>query len=564
MNEAPADGDRFPLPLRVAVLYAIAGGLWVFATDRVVELLFPTSVAMAQTVKGVLFVGGSALLIFTLVSRELRTRNRTERALGRTRRAHGHLSRRMETLVVSAPVAIVELDASGRIVTWNPAAERLFGWAEEDVIGREPPIIPADRRREFEDLRIRALGGASVEDVETLRLHRDGHEIPVALSVAPVGDGDAESTIAVLVDLTVRKRLEAQLMEAQRMETLGLLASGLAHDLNNMLTAILVHVDLAVMSESGRLGPRAVQDIRLAATCAAGLTDRLLTLSRRRGGQPVDVDLTSTIEGLKELLARLLGDRAGLAVDLPDHPVVVRANRGQIEQVLLNLVTNARDALPDGGQVCIALDGDPEGRARLVVSDDGPGIDPELAEEVFQPFFTTKDGDRNTGLGLATVRMVVEDVGGTIDLRSEPGAGATFCIRLPLGEETDAVPADTFAPPGPRTLLLVEDEPAVRNVVQAILERAGYQVLTAACTADAEAALEGRDGDVDVLVTDVVLPDGRGDDLADRLRGRHPELRVLYVGGSPRPANAGGAPVLEKPFGSRELLGKLHQVLEPA
>src|SRR5581483_9288888 len=438
---------------------------------------------------------------------------------------------RLRALIEASPAAIVELDRSGRVELWNRTAERMFGWLASETVGKPPPV-PEDARAEHERLVGRAVSAGFAQG-ELRLLRRDGQAVDVAIGVAPVRDaaGVVTGTMEIVSDVSERKRLEDDLRQAQRMEALGRLAGGIAHDFNNILLAIKSQAWLLLDSLPADAEEReTVESLERAAERAGALTKQLLAFSRRQVLQPQLMDLNETVSGLDDLLRRLIGEDIELETTLDPELGAVRADPGQIEQVLINLVINARDAMPGGGHLTIesrslerAL-----GYVVLSVTDTGTGIPPEVRPYIFEPFFTTKEG-HGTGLGLATVHGIVRQSRGHLEVVSEPGKGSTFSVYLPsVGEPVEA-PGEVRAPAtvlgGHETVLLVEDEEIVRDPMRRILVQQGYRVLEAVEVAAA------HDGQIDVLLTDVVMPGMNGAELAQQLLEERPSVSVVYMSG---------------------------------
>lgn len=382
--------------------------------------------------------------------------------------------------------------------------------------------------------------------------------------------------VGVSHDITGQRRLEEQFRHSQKMEAVGCLASGIAHDFNNLLTVILgyttvVHAKL----ESGDPLRRMVAAVRRAGEQAALLTGQLLAFSRKQVTQMEVLDINEAVRGITDMLQRLLGDDIDLSVALDDALLPVTADAGQFNQVLMNLAVNAHDAMPNGGRLSIetcAVERDrPAGRyAMLAVTDTGSGMSAETLSHIFEPFFTTKDPSKGTGLGLATVYGIVQQHGGWIDVVSELGQGASFQIYFPAASGAPAGFAPAIAEPAARrtgTILLVEDQAAIRMLLEDVLSEAGHRILAAA---DGRAALElatEYTGAVDLLITDVVMPEMSGPDLASRITPLRPSVIVLYMSGYTdhallhRGAIEQGAAFLQKPFLPESLLSKIDELL---
>jgi signal transduction histidine kinase len=361
--------------------------------------------------------------------------------------------------------------------------------------------------------------------------------------------GDVYRLVGTAADVTDQRQLEEQLQQAQKMEIVGRLAGGVAHDFNNLLTVINGMADLILgeLAEDDPTRPDLMQ-IRQAGERAAALTGRLLAVSRRQILKPEVLDLSAVVAGLRDMLQRVLGEEVALTLELAPDIASIRADPGQIEQVILNLVVNARDAMPDGGTLTIEtrtvhLDAAyaaehpgtrPGPHAMLAVRDTGIGMDESIRRRIFEPFFTTKAQGKGTGLGLSMVYGIVKQSGGSIWFHSEPGHGSRFTIYLPQVEGAPAprpVPPLAAAAPGHETVLVVEDEPPLRELAARILSAAGYTVLQAANGPDALALVARHADPVHLVFTDVVMPGMNGRELVARLSVLRPAMRVLYTSG---------------------------------
>jgi nitrogen-specific signal transduction histidine kinase/CheY-like chemotaxis protein len=390
--------------------------------------------------------------------------------------------------------------------------------------------------------------------------------------------------IGIAHDVTERRRLEAELQQAQKMEAIGRLAGGVAHDFNNILSVIRGFTDLAQRQLDGADASVHdwLQQVVRAADQGTALTRQLLAISRRQPIETQVLSLNAVVADMDALLRRVLGEDLRLVTVFGASPGAVEANRGQLEQVIMNLAVNARDAMPGGGKLTIettevVLDDEAAGRLGLSagahvvlrVSDTGAGMDPDLQTRIFEPFFTTKGAGRGTGLGLSTVYGIVTQNGGHIGVQSIPGSGSMFVIHLPAARPEAAAPAtaetsgDGVALTG--TLLVAEDDEVLRGLIQAMLEEGGYRVLTARSGEEALETVAAVRGEIDALVTDVVMPGMRGPDLAARLREQRPDLPVVFMsgyGGQPFEHELGrGDAFLTKPFGIEALLSALGEVL---
>ncbi len=506
---------------------------------------------------------------------------------------------RTRRIINTALDAVIVMDAHGRITEWNPQAEATFGWTRDEAMGRslaDTIIPPQYREAHVQGLnRFLTTGEGPVLNrrIEITALHRDGREFPVELTISPVQAGSALTFSAFVRDITERKRseeelrkTEEQLRQSQKMEAVGQLAGGIAHDFNNLLTVILGYIELLLRDlQPEQRGWKNAEQIRKAAARAAVLTQQLLAFSRRQVLAPKVLDLNAVATNLEPMLRRLIGEDIELGI--APHPALgqVLADPGQIDQIILNLVINARDAMPQGGRLTIEttnveLD---KSYARqhveiqtgpyvmLAVSDTGCGMDADSQSRIFEPFFTTKEQGKGTGLGLSTVYGIVKQSGGDLWVYSEVGRGTTFKIYLPRieeapeGVEPGSAPSQSFA--GQETIMLVEDEDAVRELVMDVLEANGYTVLVARHSEEAF-KLNGRyKGLIHLLLTDVVMPKMSGRELAERLRSSRPRMKVLYMSGYTDDAVvrhgvlAEGTAFLQKPFTPNALLQKVHEIL---
>jgi PAS domain S-box-containing protein len=475
-------------------------------------------------------------------------------------------------------------DPAGRYRYSSPAVERLLGWTQEDLQGRTALelVHPDDRADVASRLAVAVSNPNRPERVELRFRCKDGsYRNFESIGTSHVFDGEIE-VVVVSRDVTERRALEQELLRAQKMESIGRLAGGIAHDFNNVLTALMGHAEQARSDPSNTALVRAeLDEILSSAERAARLTRQLLAFARRQVIAPEVIDLGRLVLNLREMLRRLLGDAITLAIRIDPALGAVRADPGQIEQVLVNLVVNARDAMPEGGRVSIeathrTLDAASQVGALpagayvvLSVADTGAGIDPETAAHLFEPFYTTKDGGKGTGLGLATCYGIVTQAGGDICVTSDPARGTRFDVLLPRVFEApsgEGGAARREAPRGAETILVVEDEPRVRRVTVRSLRSLGYRVLEAADGEDALAVL-AREGDVALVVSDVVMPRLGGPALAERIAQRWPQVGVLLVSGYSEDARLrapAAAPVrfLEKPFGREELARAVRVALD--
>ena len=500
-------------------------------------------------------------------------------------------------LLQAAPDAILVMD-TGRIVLVNDRAEGMFGWPRAELLGQHADVLLTDAaRRIYPDRLQRSGDGPPVGPMGTLSLtarRRDGSEFPVEASLAGVATPHGRVAVAVVRDLTERQRAEAeqarlrgeaQAHRNQRLESLGQLAGGIAHDFNNMLGVIVNYANFVIEeAESPSPDVAAItadaRQVVKAGNRGTELTHQLLAFARREVVRPQVLDLNAVLADVEALLRRAIGEHVTLIVR-PSAPLpAITADPGQIEQMLVNLALNARDAMPGGGNLVMdtaAFTATPDNSAippgeyvRLRVGDSGCGMPPEVLERAFEPFFTTKASGEGTGLGLATVYGIVTQAGGEVSIASEPGLGSTVTILLPVSADAPAPAAPQAASTGGHgeTLLVVEDEAALRDVAGRILSGAGYHVLAADCGAQALELAAVHEGTIDLLVSDVVMPGMLGKELAERLVHTRPETRVLYMSGYAQPVLASqgtldpGVALLEKPFTATDLLNAVRRRLD--
>jgi PAS domain S-box-containing protein len=503
-----------------------------------------------------------------------------------------------EQLLEAAPDAIVGVGDDGRIVLVNGQVEALFGYPREDLLGEKVEILVPERFREshpryrkayFGEPRTRPMGAG----LNLYGRRRDGSEFPAEISLSSIETEEGTLATAAVRDISDRaesereRALQEQLDQARRLESVGQLAGGIAHDFNNILGVIMNYAEF-VSDElpPGSSANEDVEEIRRAAERAAALTRQLLIFSRREVVQPEQLDLREVVSQLENLLHRALGERVELQTRFGDGLATVEADPGQIEQVLVNLAVNARDAMPDGGHLVIEVDNveldeeytymhpDTEAGAYvcLKVSDTGVGMEAETIQRAFEPFFTTKAKGEGTGLGLATVYGIVTGAGGRVDIYSEPGMGTTIKVHLPA---SSAAPSSGEAEESRRpqgmgeVILVVEDEADVRRMAERILTKGGYSVIG---TGGGEEALEvcaRTEQPLHLLLTDVIMPGMLGTELLERVKALRPELGVIFMSGyshavlAPEAlADQDGTAFIEKPFNAGQLLRAVRRLLD--
>jgi PAS domain S-box-containing protein len=496
-------------------------------------------------------------------------------------------TQRLQAVVDAAPVAIIAIDKAERVLVWSKAATRLLGWTEAEVLGQQLPTIPDEGRKEFDEAGARHLRGEATL-YETQRRRKDGSLVDVIASTAPLSgpDGSFTGALGMLEDITERKQLEEQLRQAVKMEGIGRLAGGVAHDFNNLLTVIggRTHLLLHELPADHPMRQNLVL-IQRTGERAAALTRQLLAFSRKQILKPVVLNLNDVVNDVKSLLERLLGEDVELIIDLDPALGRITADPGQVEQVIVNLAVNARDAMPGGGRLTletrnVELDESyarqhvevaPGAYVALSVSDTGIGMDLATQARIFEPFFTTKEVGKGTGLGLSTAYGIVKQSNGHVTVNSELRSGTIFRIYLPKTEGEAAAPVEAereSSPRGSETVLLVEDDPDLRDLAREILETQGHTVLAAQDVEDALRIAEGHKGVIQLLITDVVMPQRSGRALADMVRRHRPNIRVLFMSGYTDDAIVHhgvldpGTPFLSKPFTPGTLARKVREVLD--
>jgi PAS domain S-box-containing protein len=551
---------------RLTVLGERARGRWV--------LLLWT--AIASSLLAIAF--GAVLLLYR---RDFVRRVKVEAALGDS-------DERVRLLLDSTGEAIYGIDLEGRCTFANAACIELLGYRStdqligEDLHGR----IHAGANGPRDACPLHGLHGSVHREEEELR-RSDGSRFPAECWSHPIErNGEVIGRVITFVDITDRKRAETELRHSQKMESVGRLAGGVAHDFNNLLTAIdgFATLSQAAMPQ-GSPAWEDIEQIKIATQRAAALTRQLLVFGRRQASEVRHVDLSELLSRMERLLHPLIGETIRLELRLSPEPAVVRVDAGQIEQVVVNLVVNARDAMPAGGRIIIEtrrmeLDdafrrehaGTAPGRyVMFSVTDSGVGIPADIQTRIFEPFFTTKEVGKGTGLGLATCYAIVKQHGGNIWCYSEMGRGTTFKVYLPRVDSAADGPEPArpeASRRGHETILLVEDEPGVRQVALRALSASGYRVHPAGDGGEAMRIAESLTTPVDLLITDVVMPGMDGIELGARLRERHPGTRVLYMSGyseamlSRQGLGGPAIDLLEKPFTPEKLLRQVHGVLK--
>jgi PAS domain S-box-containing protein len=523
------------------------------------------------------------------IAEELRRAN--EELHRRTAEQLGEYRSKLALIIDSSEDAILSKDLNGMITSWNRGAEHIYGYTAEEVIGRHISLLtPGDRPDEISGILEKIARGETIEHYESVRLTKDGRHLNVSISVSPLRDaaGEIIGASAIARDVTAQKRAEGQLRQSQKMEAIGRLAGGVAHDFNNVLAIINACTEFL----RDRIDPvsepsRYVENIKKAIERGSSLTKQLLAFSRSSAVQLRVLDVNERLRDISKLLRPLLGEDVEILIVPKAASAIVEADPGQLDQIVLNLAVNARDAMPRGGKFIletgtVRLD---EGFAEqhqaitpgkyvlLAVSDTGTGMDEATISRIFEPFFTTKAVGKGTGLGLATVYGIVKQSAGLIMVYSEPGAGTTFKIYLPSADHKIGLAskpeAETVSPKREgTTILLVEDDEIMRGLTRQLLQEHGYSVVEANDGKSALEWIQSHPGAVDLLLTDVVMRHMSGPELVERLSASHPTLKVVYMSGytgeliAEREVLKRGITLLEKPFTRTALLNTIHTALE--
>lgn len=520
--------------------------------------------------------------------------------ISRRRTAEEDLRRSWEQtrlLIDRMPVACIMWDPQLRVTLWNPAAERIFGYPASEALGmRSGTLIATDAvLHQVEEVWRRVLAGDETAHTMNENRTRDGRTVVCEWFNTPLRDqeGGITGVLSMVIDVTrqreaeeERGRLQAQLLQSQKMEAVGLLAGGVAHDFNNILSAILGYASIVQMKmrPDDPLRPH-VEQVLAASQRAASLTQSLLAFSRKQIINPRPVDVNETLRRIEKLLRRIIGEDIEFITHYRAAGLTVLADTTQLEQVIINLATNARDAMLRGGRLTVETDAvtvgedlrkvHGEGRigtyGLITVSDTGTGMDEGTRTRIFEPFFTTKETGKGTGLGLSTVYGIVKQSGGFVTCDSAPGAGSTFRVYLPLvpGAAAPGPPA-ILAPPerGSETVLVAEDDPATRSLIEALLTDHGYTVITAEDGEAALAHMRERAGDIGLLLLDVIMPKRNGREVLEEARRLRPGVRALFMSGytadviQAKTLLSEQVQLITKPFMPDELLRRVREALE--
>ena len=499
----------------------------------------------------------------------------------------------LQAMMHSSPFAIITHNLEGKVTLWNPAAEEIFSWKEEEVLGKINPIIPPDEMDFFEQ-NIQELREGKLVQMDLLRATKKGVLLDVRLTAAPLYDTENNVTgvVTIFEDITRQKlaeqekaKIQEQYRQAQRLEAVGRLAGGVAHDLNNLLTPILLYAEMLLEDQDpSEQSYHPVSEILQAGLRARDLVNQLLAYSRKQNLEYKPIHLNKTVKRFEKLLRRTIREDIEIRLKLNPLNFMVMADVGQIEQVIMNLAVNAQDAMPEGGTLTIQTEGTildelyaqnhpevvPGNYVMLAINDTGLGMDEQIQEQIFEPFFTTK-GDHGTGLGLSTVYGIIKQHEGHIWVYSEIERGSCFKIYLPAVQKSSNTEKPVSQKPGDlsghETILLVEDNDQVRNLTLTILQNHGYDVLTAENGNQALEILKTYTDPVHLLLTDVIMPEMNGRELYDNALNHRPDLRVLYMSGytndviGHRGVLEKGIAYIQKPYSLRGLTEKIRELL---
>jgi PAS domain S-box-containing protein len=549
---------------------------------------FPVEISLSPVTTG------DGMIVLSAI-RDISDRKRIEEDL---RRVNEELDRRksrelrdsqnrLALIVDSSQDAIIGKNLDGIVTHWNKGAEHIYGYTAQEMIGRPLSVLaPKEKSDEIPGILRKIRAGERVEYFESVRVTKDGRSLNVSISVSPIHDAEGQvvgaSTIAR--NITGQKKIEDQLRQSQKMEAVGRLAGGVAHDFNNLLGIVTACSEL-LRSRVDANGLEYVDNIREAAKRGASLTRQLLAFSRRQPVQNQLLDVNERLKEVSKLLRPLMGDDVEIVLLPRSSSAIVEADPGQLDQVVMNLAVNSRDAMPHGGKLIIetgVFDFD-EGFARehppmtagryvmVAISDNGTGMDEATRSRIFEPFFTTKEIGKGSGLGLATAYGIIKQSGGHVWVYSEPGHGTTFKIYLPSAEEklNGRVESHEETLPASRegvTILLVEDDPMMRRLTRQMLQEHGYRVLEAEDGRSALEVIASNAGPIDLTLTDVVMKRMNGPELVLRLIESNPGMKVVYMSGytGELVAHQGfdtGIRLLEKPFTRADLLKTIDAAL---
>jgi two-component system cell cycle sensor histidine kinase/response regulator CckA len=491
----------------------------------------------------------------------------------------------LSSIVRASPHAIIAVDADRNVRLWNPAATHIFGWTEDETLGRRVPFVNEDQRKQSDEFNRRALAGEAFTNFMVERTRRDGNPVDLLVSAAPTlnASGQIDGFLAIATDMTEYKKLEQQFLRTQRLEGLGKLASGIAHDLNNVLTPISMSLELLRMKSSDTGLHRTLDTLSSCVSRGSDLVRQILTFARGVEGERIPIQTSHLLNDMWHALKEIFPKSIKIDTDIPRDLWKVHADATQIQQVLINLSVNARDAMPGGGMLTIHAEnvnldeayiqmsgqGVPGPFVMIEIKDDGAGIPVEVRERIFEPFFTTKEVGKGTGLGLSSVAAIVKNHGGFVSLYSEVGRGTSFKVYLP-GVANEGSQAAVGGQPVPlgngELILIVDDESAVRDIAKAILETHGYKVITAEDGAEGVAAYARHRDAIRLVISDTDMPIMSGAAMLRSIRKENPQVRVITSGGLSPDDSAGddhdrAVFRLPKPYTAAQLLHTVRNTL---
>lgn len=567
-----------------AGVYACLGGLRILFSEPLLKAMAsaPDAYHSLRAYERWLYLAATTGLLYVLVRYAI---TRIEKLEQEKRSSEAHFRDLVEESLIG--VYIIQ----DHLFTYvNARFAEIFGYAKEEIVGNKSPlelVAPQDRELVAENIRKRVNDEVASVRYGFRGLRKNGEPVDVEVLGTRTEFGGRPAVVGMLLDQTERNLLQKEFLHAQKMELVGRLAGGVAHDFNNILTAIMGLSQMTAASLPKEDQRRAdVEEIFKCSQRAAALTRQLLTFSRKQLIQPRLLDLNALIDDAQKMLRRAAGEGVALELCLAESLRKIKADPGQIEQVLMNLVVNARDAMPRGGTISVTtsnvdvprplpLNGRqmPAGAyVLLTIRDTGQGMEEDTLAHIFEPFFTTKEPGKGTGLGLSVVQSIVEQGGGRVAVESRPGEGTLFRIYLPKAPEPEAAAAAPTQPHpdrrGSETILLVDDEREVRQVLRRVLEGHGYTVLCAEGYDDAVSAAERRQDKIDLLVTDTLMPGKGGPDLAEKMKSLHPEAKVLFISGHSEEGVVRSRiidqnqPFLPKPFTFEAFLDKVRATID--
>jgi len=492
----------------------------------------------------------------------------------------------LQSLIEASPQAIILLNLSGKVQIWNRAAEKIFGWTASEVIGGTLPYMLHEKREEDQRIFERTIAGSAMTNLDVRRTHRDGSQLDLLLSVLPLRDstGAVSGCLSFVTDITEQKKLENQLFRAQRLESIGMLASGIAHDLNNILAPILMSIQLFKDKFRDESSQETLSMLESSTKRGANLVKHVLTFARGYEGEFMRVQLKHVLLDVEKIVAQTFPKSIRVVTEIPTALSAVKADPTQLHQVFMNLCVNARDAMPNGGTLLIRAENvivdenyislNSEAKTgpfvMVEVADTGKGIPPVLQDRIFEPFFTTKSLGMGTGLGLSTAQAIVKNHGGFINVYSEPGRGTSFKVYLSTLSASTAQEDQGLQPALPagnnELILVVDDEAAVRDICKLTLEGFGYRVLVARNGADGLRIYATHTSEIAVVISDMNMPIMNGGTMMDAMRAINADVKILSSSGLSHYVETatgltGSIAFISKPYTAEQLLRKIAELL---